>query len=236
VELTSDVNAADMQMGRGESIDDTAKVLSRFVDAVMIRANAHEDVAEFSDNASVPIINGLTDRSHPCQIIADLMTLEEHFGDLDGLHLAWVGDGNNVAASFIHAAARLGFALTLGCPDGYAPREDDLAFATNSGAKVELTSDVNAAEARPDVVIADTFVSMGDADADKRLADLAPYCVTENLMAQAKREAVFLHCLPAHRGEEVTAAVIDGPRSLVFDEAENRLHGQKAVLKWCLLS
>jgi ornithine carbamoyltransferase len=227
------LNAADMQLGRGESIPDTAKVLSRFVDAVMIRANAHEDVTEFAHFASVPVINGLTDRSHPCQIVADLLTLQEHFGDLGGLQLAWVGDGNNVAASFIHAAAKLGFELTLGCPDGYAPFEDDLAYATNSGAKVELTTDPRAAVAGADVVIADTFVSMGDTDADKRLGDLAPYSVTQSLMEMAKPKAVFLHCLPAHRGEEVSAAVIDGPRSLVFDEAENRLHGQKAILKWC---
>ena len=227
------LNAADMQLGRGESIPDTAKVLSRFVDAVMIRANAHEDVTEFAHFSDVPVINGLTDRSHPCQIVADLLTLQEHFGDLGGLKLAWVGDGNNVAASFIHAAVKLGFELNLGCPDGYAPREDDLAYATNSGAKVELTTDPRAAVDGADVIIADTFVSMGDADANKRLADLAPYSVTEDLMALAKREAVFLHCLPAHRGEEVSAAVIDGPQSLVFDEAENRLHGQKAVLKWC---
>ncbi len=229
------LNAADMQLGRGESVSDTAQVLSRFVDAVMIRANAHEDVTEFAEFSDVPVINGLTDRSHPCQIMADLLTLQEHFGTLDGLKLAWVGDGNNVAASFIHAAPKLGFSLTLGCPGGYTPAEDDLAYASNSGARVELTADPRAAVDGADVVIADTFVSMGDADADTRLADLAAYCVTEELMAQAKREAVFLHCLPAHRGEEVSAAVIDGARSLVFDEAENRLHAQKAILKWCLL-
>jgi ornithine carbamoyltransferase len=229
------LNAADMQLGRGESIPDTAKVLSRFVDAVMIRANQHADVAEFAEFADVPVINGLTDRSHPCQIVADLLTLQEHFGKLDGLKLAWVGDGNNVAASFIHAAPKLGFSLNLACPDGYTPCEDDLAYASNSGAKIDLTSDPVSAVSSADVVIADTFVSMGDADAEARLADLAPYCVGESLMASAKTSAVFLHCLPAHRGEEVAAAVIDGPQSLVFDEAENRLHAQKAILKWCLL-
>ncbi len=229
------LNAADMQLGRGESIPDTARVLSRFVDAVMIRANAHDDVTEFAHHADVPVINGLTDRSHPCQIVADLMTLQEHFGALEGLTLAWVGDGNNVATSFIHAAPKLGFSLNLGCPDGYTPHEDDLAYATNSGGKVELTRDPKAAVKDADVVIADTFISMGDKDADARLKDLAPYSVSENLMAQAKSGAVFLHCLPAHRGEEVAAAVIDGPQSLVFDEAENRLHAQKAILKWCLV-
>jgi ornithine carbamoyltransferase len=229
------LNAADMQLGRGESIPDTAKVLSRFVDAVMIRANQHADVAEFAEFADVPVINGLTDRSHPCQIVADLLTLQEHFGKLDGLKLAWVGDGNNVAASFIHAAPKLGFSLNLACPDGYTPCEDDLAYASNSGAKIDLTSDPVSAVSSADVVIADTFVSMGDADAEARLADLAPYCVGESLMARAKTSAVFLHCLPAHRGEEVAAAVIDGPQSLVMDEAENRLHAQKAILKWCLL-
>ena len=225
------LQAADMQLGRGESIADTAQVLSRFVDAVMIRANAHEDVVAFSQNAAIPVINGLTDRSHPCQIMADLMTLQEHFGALDGLKLAWVGDGNNVAASFIHAAPKLGFDLVLGCPEGYGPRKDDFVLA---GPAVKLTTDAGAAVAGADVVIADTFVSMGDKDGARRLRDLAPYCVTQRLMALAKPGAVFLHCLPAHRGEEVEAAVIDGPQSLVFDEAENRLHAQKAILKWCL--
>ncbi len=228
------LNAADMQLGRGESIPDTARVLSRFIDAVMIRANAHDDVLEFAHYSDVPVINGLTDRSHPCQIVADLMTLEEHFGALDGLKLAWVGDGNNVAASFIHAAPKLGFALNLGCPDGYTPHEDDLAFATNSGARIELTNNPKTAVKDADVVIADTFVSMGDKNADVRLKALAPFSVTEALMAGAKSSAVFLHCLPAHRGEEVATTVIDGPQSLVFDEAENRLHVQKAILKWCL--
>ncbi len=228
------LNVADMQLGRGESIADTARVLSRFVDAVMIRANKHEDVRELAAFASVPVINGLTDRSHPCQIVADLMTLEEHFGKLADLKLAWVGDGNNVAASFIHAAPKLGFALHLACPQGYSPHEDDVGYAGNSGGKVELSNDPQAAVEGADVVIADTFVSMGDKDAQKRLMDLAPYAVTAELMARANAKAVFLHCLPAHRGEEVEAAVIDGSQSLVFDEAENRLHAQKAILKWCL--
>ena len=227
------LNAADMQLGRGESIADTARVLSRFVDAVMIRAKTHADVLEFAQNSTVPVINGLTERSHPCQIMADLLTLQEHFGALDGRKLAWVGDGNNVAASFIHAAAKLGLSLTLGCPPGYAPNPDDLDFARQCGAAIAVVKDPVAAVRGADVVIADTFVSMGDADAQKRLADLAPYCVTPALMAQAGPQAVFLHCLPAHRGEEVEAAVIDGPHSLVFDEAENRLHAQKAILKWC---
>ena len=227
------LNAADMQLGRGESLADTAQVLSRLADAVMIRAHKHEDVLDFARHASVPVINGLTDRSHPCQIMADLLTLKEHFGALEGLQLAWVGDGNNVAASFIHAAARLGLALRLGCPPGYRPREADLNLARQHSAPVAVVDTAEAAVRGADVVIADTFVSMGDANAEQRLADLAPFQVTPDLMELAKPQAVFLHCLPAHRGEEVAAAVIDGPRSLVFDEAENRLHAQKAVLKYC---
>ncbi len=230
------LNAADMQLGRGENIADTAQVLSRYVDAVMIRANAHQDVVEFSEQAGIPVINGLTDRSHPCQIMADLMTLEEHYGKLEGLKLAWVGDGNNVAASFIQAAAKLDFELHLSCPKDYGPREDDLIAASLCGARLALMGDPKAAVQGADVVIADTFVSMGDADATKRLADLAPYQVNTALMKEANPKAVFLHCLPAHRGEEVTAAVIDGAGSLVMEEAENRLHAQKAILKWCLLS
>ena len=224
----------DMQLGRGETIEDTARVLSRYVDAVMIRANDHADVETFAEYASVPVINGLTDRSHPCQIMADLQTLEEHGLDLKGARLAWVGDGNNVCASLIHAAPKFGFSVAVGTPPRYAPDEDDVEIARDLQGRIDLFDTAEEAVAGADVVIADTFVSMGDKDAEKRLEILEPYAVTEDLMELAQPGAKFLHCLPAHRGEEVDAEIIDGPNSLVFDEAENRLHAQKAILRWCL--
>ena len=224
----------DMQLGRGETIEDTARVLSRYVDAVMIRANDHADVETFAEYASVPVINGLTDRSHPCQIMADLQTLEEHGLDLKGARLAWVGDGNNVCASLIHAAPKFGFSVAVGTPPRYAPDEDDVEIARDLQGRIDLFDTAEEAVAGADVVIADTFVSMGDKDAEKRLEILEPYAVTEDLMELAQPGAKFLHCLPAHRGEEVDAEIIDGPSSLVFDEAENRLHAQKAILRWCL--
>ncbi|WP_017931382.1 ornithine carbamoyltransferase [Robiginitomaculum antarcticum] len=223
----------DLQLGRGEAVDDTAKVLSRFVDGMMLRANRHATLMELARNASVPVINGLTDRSHPCQIMADLQTLEEQGRTLKGLRLTWVGDGNNVAVSFCHAAAKFGFDLTLSTPAGYGIAETELSIANGAGANIILTADPMAAASAADVVIADTFVSMGDDDADKRLSDLSPYQVTDAVMRAADKDALFLHCLPAHRGEEVTASVIDGPHSVIFDEAENRLHAQKAIIKWC---
>ena len=226
--------AGEMQLGRGETVEDTARVLSRYVDAVMIRANDHADVEAFAEAADIPVINGLTDRSHPCQIMADLMTLEEHGVDLSKARLAWVGDGNNVCTSFIHAAGKLGYALAIGAPTRFAPDDEELDLAEEMGAHIEVYETAEEAVAGADAVIADTFVSMGDTHAEERLAELDPYAVTEELMALAKPGAWFLHCLPAHRGEEVDADVIDGPQSLVFDEAENRLHAQKAVLKWCL--
>jgi ornithine carbamoyltransferase len=204
------------------------------VDAVMIRANEHLDVEEFAARASVPVINGLTDRSHPCQIMADLMTLEESGLTLKGARLAWVGDGNNVCASFIHAASKFGFSLAIGTPARFAPDDEDIDIARESLARIDLYTTAKQAIAGADAVIADTFVSMGDSDADTRLKLLSPFAVTETLMRSAMPGAKFLHCLPAHRGEEVEAAVIDGPNSLVFDEAENRLHAQKAILRWCL--
>ena len=228
------INSGDTQLGRGETVEDTARVLSRYVDAVMIRANSHNDVKALAAAASVPVINGLTDASHPCQIMADLQTLEEQGLTLRGARLAWVGDGNNVCASFIHAAPKFGFSLAIGTPSGYEANEGDITRARADQGRIETFDAPEAAVAGADVVIADTFVSMGDKDADKRLADLAPFQVTPQLMDQANGGAVFLHCLPAHRGEEVAAEVIDGPNSLVFDEAENRLHAQKAILKWCL--
>lgn len=227
------LSAADMQLGRGESVADTARVLSRYVDGLMVRANEHSTLLEMTNIADVPVINGLTDRSHPCQILADLMTLQEHKGELSALKLAWLGDGNNVASSFLHAAPKFGFSLTLGCPAEFAPSKQDVDYAIDAGAMIELTSDPEAAVQAADVVIADTFVSMGDEDATYRLSTLAPYQVDAKRMGQAKSDAVFLHCLPAHRGEEVSAEVIDGPQSLVFDQAENRLHVQKAILKYC---
>ena len=225
--------ANDMQLGRGETIEDTAKVLSRYVDGVMIRANSHDDVVAFSEAASVPVINGLTNLSHPCQIMADLQTLEEHGLTLNGARLAWVGDGNNVCASLIHAAPKFGFSLAIGTPKEYAAPEADLAIARDLQGRIDVYTSAEEAVKGADVVIADTFVSMGDKDADKRLKDLEAYAVTDELMAAANGGAKFLHCLPAHRGEEVTASVIDGPASLVFDEAENRLHAQKAIIRWC---
>ena len=224
-------NAGDMQLGRGEPVEDTARVLSRMVDAVMIRANSHDDVERFARVATVPVINGLTDRSHPCQILADLQTIEEQRGPIAGKTLAWVGDGNNVCHSFMHAAPKFGFRFNVACPADYHPDLRDLA---RGGDHVALTSDPREAVAGADVVITDTWVSMGDGDYEDRLAAFEAYTVDEALMATAASEAVFLHCLPAHRGEEVTDAVIDGPQSLVWDEAENRIHAQKAVLAWCL--
>jgi ornithine carbamoyltransferase len=208
--------------------------MSRYVDAVMIRANRHADVEAFAAAAAVPVINGLTERSHPCQILADLMTLEEAGLTLKGARIAWVGDGNNVAASFIHAAPKFGYALAVGTPARYAPSSIDIERARAEQGRIELFQDAESAVAGADVVVADTFVSMGDTDRDQRLADLSPFKVSEALMSRANGGALFLHCLPAHRGEEVDAGVIDGPRSLVFDEAENRLHAQKAILRWCL--
>lgn len=230
------LNSGDTQLGRGETVEDTAKVLSRYVDAVMIRANRHADIEAFARAASVPVINGLTEKSHPCQIMADLQTLEEAGLNLKGSRIAWVGDGNNVAASFIHGAPKFGYSLAIGTPAGYEPRKEDVERARAEQGRIDLYRDAVKAVEGADVVVADTFVSMGDLDADKRLKDLAPFKVSEDLMRHANGKALFLHCLPAHRGEEVDAAVIDGPRSLVFDEAENRLHAQKAILEWCLRS
>jgi ornithine carbamoyltransferase len=228
------LNSGDTQLGRGESVEDTAKVLSRYVDAVMIRANRHADIEAFAKAASVPVINGLTEKSHPCQIMADLQTLEEAGLALKGARIAWVGDGNNVAASFIHGAPKFGYSLSVATPAGYDPDQIDVERARAEQGRIDLFRDPVKAVSGADVVVADTFVSMGDRNADARLRDLAPFKVSEDLMHHAGGKALFLHCLPAHRGEEVDAEVIDGPRSLVFDEAENRLHAQKAILEWCL--
>lgn len=226
--------ASDMQLGRGETVEDTARVLSRYVDMVMLRANSHSDLEVFAEAASVPVINGLTDRSHPCQIMADLMTLEESGINLQGARLAWVGDGNNVCSSFIHAAPKFGFSFAVGTPDRFAPDEDDVAISRDLQGRIDLYDTAEEAVAGADVVITDTFVSMGDKDGPARLAELDPFAVTDELMDIAQGGAKFLHCLPAHRGEEVDAEIIDGPNSLVWDEAENRLHAQKAIMRWCL--
>ena len=226
-------NAGDMQLGRGEPVEDTARVLSRMVDAVMIRARSHDDLERFSQMSNVPVVNGLTDRSHPCQILADLLTLEEAWGaPVSGRTVAWVGDGNNVCASLIHAAGRFGFTLKIACPADYHPDLMDLA-RVNAGSLVLIGHDKVEAVAGADAVVTDTWVSMGDADGEQRLDAFEPFQVDTALMDRAAPEAVFLHCLPAHRGEEVTDEVIDGSRSRVWEEAENRIHAQNSVLAWC---
>ncbi len=224
----------ELQLGRGETIGDTAKVLSRYVDAIMLRCHSHDKLMELAQSASVPVINGLTEFSHPCQIMADVMTAEEQFGDMRGKTVAWIGDGNNVAQSWIHAATRLGFRLRLACPAKLSPLPEVMSWARAHGGDILLTTSPQEAAAGADVVTTDTWVSMGDPDAEKQMKLLRGYCVDEALMAGAAPGAIFLHCLPAHRGEEVTAGVIDGSQSRVFDEAENRLHVQKAILLWCL--
>ncbi len=228
------LSARDMQIGRGESVADTARVLSRYVDAIVMRTDQPAKLHELASHATVPVINGLTAASHPCQILADVLTFEQHRGPIAGQVVAWVGDGNNVARSWIEAAARFGFTLRLACPAELSPPEDVLAWARAQGARVELCADPAAAVAGARCVVTDCWVSMSDDPAESRHNLLAPYQVNDRLMAHAAPDAIFMHCLPAHRGEEVTASVIDGPRSVVFDEAENRLHAQKGVLAWVL--
>jgi ornithine carbamoyltransferase len=228
------LNSRDMQLGRGETIADTARVLSRYVDAIMIRTDRHSKLLELAEAATVPVINGLTDHSHPCQIMADVMTFEEHRGPIRDRTLAWVGDGNNMANSWVHAAQRFDFALRLACPAELAPVPAVLAWAVERQARVQLFEDPREAVAGADAVLTDVWVSMNDRDSERRRDLLASYQVDAALMALAQPEALFMHCLPAHRGEEVAAEVIDGPRSVVFDQAENRLHAQKGILAWCL--
>jgi ornithine carbamoyltransferase len=227
------LSGRDTQMGRGETIADTARVLSRYVDAIMIRTSAHANLLELAEYASVPVINGLTDASHPCQIMADVMTVEERKGPIAGKTMAWCGDGNNMAVSWIHAAVRLDFELRLACPAALSPPAAVLDWARVEGGNVTLTQDPEAAVAGSDGVIADTWVSMGDDQTEVRHNLLQPFQVNESLMALARDDALFLHCLPAHRNQEVTDAVLDGPQSVVWDEAENRLHAQKGILAWC---
>jgi ornithine carbamoyltransferase len=228
------LTGAEMQLGRGETIADTARVLSRYVDAIMMRTDTHDRLLEMARHATVPVINGLTADSHPCQLMADVMTFEEYRGPIAGQVVAWFGDGNNVARSWIESAARFGFTLRLSTPESLRPPAELLAWARAQGAKIELVDDPEAAAAGARCVVTDTWVSMSDNPHTARHNLLAPYRVTQALMAKAAPDAIFMHCLPAHRGEEVTDEVIDGPQSVVFDEAENRLHAQKGVLAWAL--
>jgi ornithine carbamoyltransferase len=224
----------DMQLGRGETIADTARVLSRYVDAIMIRTLDPEDLQELAQHATIPVINGLTKRSHPCQVLADVMTFEEHRGPIRGRRVAWTGDANNVLASWMHAAERFEFELRIATPGELAPKKALVKWIAASGAAIRLGHDPEEAVAGADCVVTDTWVSMGDKNGARRHNLLRPYQVNAHLMAKAAPEAIFMHCLPAHRGEEVTDEVIDGPQSVVFDEAENRLHAQKGILAWCL--
>ena len=228
------LSRGDTQLGRGETIADTARVLSRYVDAIMIRTDDPHKLEELSAYATVPVINGLTDRTHPCQVMADVMTFEEHRGSLEGKVVAWVGDGNNVSASWIQAAAHFGCEIRFACPDSLDPEQTVVDWARAQGAKVSLGRDPQAAVAGAHLVLTDTWVSMGCEDTD-RPDLLTPYQVNDALMAKADPSALFMHCVPAHRNEEVTDSVMDGPQSVVWDEAENRLHVQKGILTWCLL-
>ena len=228
------LNDDESQLGRGESVADTARVLSRYADAIMIRTDDPNKLLELEEYATIPVINGLTDASHPCQIMADVMTFEEHRGSIAGRTVAWTGDGNNVVVSWIHAAAKLGFEMRVATPAELRPDSALIDWATDQGAKIVLTEDPAEAALGADLVVTDTWVSMGDKDAGTRHNMLTPFRVDDALMAHAASDALFMHCLPAHRGEEVMESVIDGPQSVVWDEAENRLHVQKAILAWCL--
>ena len=225
---------ADTHLGRGETIADTAHVLSRYVDAIMIRTTSHGRLSELAAHATVPVINGLSDISHPCQLMADVMTFEEHRGPIAGKAVAWCGDGNNVGNSWIHAATRFDFDLRVACPKELRPPAPVLDWAKKNGGRIQVTDDPEAAVTGADCVVTDVWVSMNDGEVERRHNLLAPYRVDKTLMRLAKPDALFMHCLPAHRGEEVTAEVIDGPQSVVWDEAENRLHAQKGILTWCM--
>lgn len=226
------LDSSSSQLGRGESIADTARVLSRMADAIMLRTDDHAKVEEMARYASVPVINGLSDRSHPCQILADLLTLVEHGKALPGLELAWFGDGNNVLHSILEAASLFKFNVRVATPRGYEPEAEFVQLARAAGCKVLMTNDPAEAAAGADVLVTDTWISMGQADAHEKRSAMLPFQVNEDRMADAKPDAIFLHCLPAHIGEEVNEAVFEGPQSVVFDEAENRIHAQKSVLLW----
>jgi len=228
------MNGSDLQLGRGETVADTARVLSRYVDAILLRSHSHDKLKDLAAHATVPVINGLTEFSHPCQIMADILTFEENLGSIKGKTIAWIGDGNNVAQSWIQASAQFGFRIQLACPQKLQPLPEVIAWAKQHGGNIALSENPEEAVKNADAVITDTWVSMGDPNSEAQMAMLKPYQVNEALMAKAKKRAIFLHCLPAHRGEEVTSGVIDGKQSRVFDEAENRLHAQKAILLWCL--
>ncbi len=230
------LSGKDMQLGHGETIADTARVMSRYVDLIMIRTFDEAVLQEMAEYADVPVINGLTDRTHPCQIMADIQTYEEQRGSIKGKKVVWAGDGNNVCASFLHAAAKFGFDLTFTGPSQLDPEDEFVGLARKAGSKVVIERDAFKAVEGADLVVADTWVSMHDSQSSKerRHNMLRPYQVNEELMSHAKSDALFMHCLPAHREEEVTSAVMDGPQSVIFDEAENRLHAQKAIMRWCL--
>jgi ornithine carbamoyltransferase len=228
------LNSHDLQLGRGETVADTARTLSRYVDGIVLRTGSHQTLCELADHASVPVINALSDFSHPCQIMADIMTFEEHRGPITNRVIAWSGDGNNVAQSWIDAACRFDFELRLACPAELNPDAETLRRAKREGARVSVTNDPEIAVRGADCVVADTWVSMHQDETEHRHNLLAPYQVNQRLMNLAKPDALFMHCLPAKRGQEVTADVIDGPNSVVWDEAENRLHAQKGILAWCL--
>jgi ornithine carbamoyltransferase len=225
------LNPHDLQIGRGEEIRDTARVMSRYVAGVLIRAYRHENIVEFARNSDVPVINGLSDREHPCQIIADILTIREHFGSLGGLKVAWIGDGNNVCNSFVLASALTGFEITVASPPQFQPSSEIVQRALSKGGKVTVVREPEEAAQDADVVVTDTWVSMGEeSEKTARLKEFQGYTITGALMRKASPNAIFMHCLPAHRGQEVADEVIEGPQSLVFDEAENRLHAQKALL------
>ena len=228
------LSGTEMQLGRAETIGDTAKVLSRYVDAIMIRTTDHSRLLELAEHATVPVINALTDDTHPCQIMADIMTFEEHRGPIRGRTVAWTGDANNVLVSWMHAADRFEFELRVATPPELRPKKWVLDWIKSSGAAIQVGTDPEKAVKGADCVVTDTWVSMGDRSANRRHNLLKRYQVNARLMAKAKADALFMHCLPAHRGEEVTDAVIDGPQSVVFDEAENRLHAQKSIIAWCM--
>ncbi len=230
------LSGADLQLGHGESIADTARVLSRYVDMIMIRTFEESTLLEMAEHASVPVINGLTDRTHPCQIMADVMTFEEHHGSIAGKKVVWTGDGNNVCASFVHAAGQFGFDLTFAGPQDLEPEQEFIDFARSKGVTIAVERDAEKAVQGADLVVADTWVSMHDSQSSRQRRHnlLQPYQVNDHLMKQANPGALFMHCLPAHREEEVTSSVMDSPQSVVFDEAENRLHAQKAIMRWCL--